>query len=70
MTLFTKIKKYLQTENACVISKNKIPEFVVLRWETYQNLISSVENMSVAKKMIEEEQSDGEYDIDINKIPV
>lgn len=70
MTLFSRIKKVLEVENACVISKNKNPLFVVLRWETYQKMVNSMEDALKIKGILEEEQSDGEYDIDINKIPV
>lgn len=66
MSVFEEIKKTLEKEDACVISKNNTPLYVTLRWDVYQKLH---ERLKQAEKE-DEEQRDGEYDIDINTIPI
>ena len=66
MSIFEKIKKTLETEDACVISKGSTPLYVTLTWDAYQRLHGRLEEVEKEK----EQQRDGEYDIDINTIPI
>lgn len=70
MTIFTKIKKALETEDACVISKEGIPLYAVVTHEKYQALLDALHKYEELQKFVEEEVREGEYDIDINKIPL
>lgn len=70
MTIFTKIKKTLETEDACVVSKEGIPLYAVVTYEKYQALIEKLKKYEELEKIVEEEVREGEYDIDINKIPL
>lgn len=70
MTLFSRIKKILETEHMCTVSRNKEPLYVVMRWDAYQRVTKVADDNTRAKELIDAEQQDGEYDIDINKIPV
>jgi PHD/YefM family antitoxin component YafN of YafNO toxin-antitoxin module len=70
MALFSKIKKILQEQNACVLSKNGNPEYVVLRWDDFQKMKNEIEELKKIKNQVELEREDEDYDIDINKIPV
>lgn len=38
-SLFSKIKNFLEKEDACTISQNGRPLFVVLKWEKFQEII-------------------------------
>ena len=69
MTLFSKIKKVLETEDACVISKQGTHVYAVITWKKYEALMEKLKKMDTLEKAVEEEK-DGGYDIDINKIPV
>ncbi|OGM90942.1 hypothetical protein A2755_01940 [Candidatus Wolfebacteria bacterium RIFCSPHIGHO2_01_FULL_48_22] len=70
MTIFSKIKKTLESEDACVISKEGIPLYTVVTYEKYQQLMDKLKKMDEIQKELEEEVKEGEYDIDINKIPL
>jgi PHD/YefM family antitoxin component YafN of YafNO toxin-antitoxin module len=70
MTLFSKIKKILENQDICVISKNGNPEYVVIKWQEFQKMRNNISQLKKLESQIEQENEDGEYDIDINKIPV
>jgi hypothetical protein len=70
MTIFSKIKKALETEDACVISKEGNPLYAVVTYEKYQTLVEKLKKYEELQKIVEEEVKEGEYDIDINKIPL
>lgn len=70
MTLFGKIKSALQKGDACIISKSGAPQYVAMRWEKYQEIIQQLEQAASLKERVDEEEENGEYDVDINTIPV
>ncbi len=70
MALFSKIKKILENQDACVLSKNGNPEYVVLKWVAFNKIQNKQDELSKIKSEIERETEDENYDIDINKIPV
>lgn len=70
MTVFSKIKKALETESMCTISKEGVPLYAVMTWERYRELSEKTEKLAEAQRTLEEETKEGEYDIDINKIPL
>ena len=70
MTLFSKIRKVLETEDACIISKEGVSLYAVITWKKYETLLKKLEKADGLQKIFEEEEKDGAYNIDINKIPV
>ncbi len=70
MTMFSKIKKLLETEDMCVVSKSGTPLYAVMTWEKFQGISDKIKKYEALQKIVEEEVKEGEYDIDINKIPV
>lgn len=70
MALFSKIKKILESQEACVLSKAGKPEYVIVKWDAYQKIKSSKDELSKLQSQVEEELKEEDYDIDINKIPV
>lgn len=66
MGVYEKIKKTLEQEDACVISKGNVPQYVTMKWETYQKLCEQKEDAEKAKR----DERNEEYDIDINAIPI
>lgn len=60
----------LETERMCVISKDAIPMYAVIRWDAYQEILGKMEKCKELEQTVNEEQMEGEYNIDINKIPV
>ncbi|MBP6855422.1 MAG: hypothetical protein KBC26_00345 [Candidatus Pacebacteria bacterium] len=70
MTLFSRIKKILESEHMCTVSYKKEPLCVVMRWDAYQRLTQTIKDNARARELVDAEQQEGEYDIDINKIPV
>jgi hypothetical protein len=70
MALFSKIKKILESQDACVLSKEGKPEYVVVKWSAFNKLKSKGDELSKLQSRVEEEIQDENYDIDINKIPV
>ncbi|KKS81724.1 MAG: hypothetical protein UV58_C0017G0014 [Candidatus Wolfebacteria bacterium GW2011_GWC1_43_10] len=69
MSLFSKIKKILETENACTISQDGNPLYVVLKWEKYQQITQEEKDLKSLKERVEAEEKE-EEGIDINSIPV
>ena len=70
MALFSKVKKILETQDACVLSKQGNPEYVVVKWSAFNKLKAKGDELSKLQSQVEEELQDENYDIDINKIPV
>lgn len=71
MSLFSKIKNALEQEEACIISKHGTPLYVSMRWDTYQELVSSKKELQLLQSQQERLQEEEDmYDIDINSIPV
>jgi hypothetical protein len=70
MALFSKIKKILETQDACVLSKSGKPEYVVVKWDAYQKIKGSTDELTKLQSQVEAELKEEDYDIDINKIPV
>jgi hypothetical protein len=70
MALFSKIKKILEEQEACVLSKGGKPEYVVVKWDSFQKIKGEGEELTKLKSQVDQELEDEDYDIDINKIPV
>jgi len=70
MALFSKIKKILENQEACVLSKEGGPEYVVIKWSAFEKLKSKGDELAKLQSQVEEELQEEDYDIDINKIPV
>ncbi len=70
MALFSKVKKILENQDVCVLSKNGNPEYVVLKWKSFNKIKDQQDELLKIKSQIENEAEDENYDIDINKIPV
>lgn len=70
MALFSKVKKILEQQEACVLSKSGKPEYVVLRWDAFEKMKDRGDELNKIQAQVEEELKDEDYDIDINKIPV
>ncbi|MCX7616243.1 MAG: hypothetical protein N2Z68_02535 [Patescibacteria group bacterium] len=68
-SLFSKIKNFLEKEDACTISQNGRPLFVVLKWEKFQEIIKEKKDLESLKQKLELTQKE-EEGIDINSIPV
>ncbi|HPW34292.1 MAG TPA: hypothetical protein PK367_00835 [Candidatus Paceibacterota bacterium] len=73
MALFSKIKKILESQDACVISKKDKPEYVVLRWDSFEKMRNAKNDLAKLQSQVEAELKEEDYEvenIDINKIPV
>jgi len=70
MALFSKVKKIMEEHDACVLSKEGKPVYVVIKWDSFQKIKGTGEELSKLKSQVAEELRDEDYDVDINKIPV
>jgi len=70
MTLFGKIRSALEKGDACTISRSGSPQYIAMRWERYQELMQKLQTLDSLRKQVDEEGEDGDYDVDINTIPV
>jgi hypothetical protein len=70
MALFPKIKKILEQQEICVLSKAGNPEYVVMKWGEFQKIKDNGNQLEKLKAQVEAESEEENYDIDINKIPV
>ena len=70
MALFSKVKRILEQQEACVLSKNGNPEYVVVKWNEFQKIKNNGNELKKLQAQVEAESEDENYDIDINKIPV
>jgi len=82
MTLFSKVKKIMEEHDACVLSKEGKPVYVVIKWDSFQKIKGKGEELSKLKSQVEEELKDEDYEVDpvryeklshgvdINKIPI
>lgn len=70
MTLFGKIRSALEKGDACIISHSGSPQYVAMRWEKYRELTQKLQTLDSLRKQVDEEGEDGDYDVDINTIPV
>jgi len=72
MSTFSHIKKLLEKEDACVVSKNGAPLYVAMRWEKYQQMAGDVKMLRNIRELKErQDEEDASYDVvDINSIPV
>lgn len=57
MTLFSRIKKILEKEEACVVSKGEAPLFAVIKWERFEKMRNRLECLEELEKDMEEENS-------------
>ncbi len=71
MSVFSKIKKILEREDVCVISKDNTPKFVAMKWDKWRDISDELSELKSIKEthseIIEEDDS---YTVDINDIPV
>ena len=70
MALFPKIKKILEQQEVCVLSKKGNPEYVVMKWDGFQKIKNNGDQLAKLQAQVEAESEEENYDIDINKIPV
>lgn len=77
-TVFEKIKKILEKEEACIVSKNGNPKYVAMTWNKYSQIADELKELRQLRETVaamppegvDHPQEDEEFDVDINSIPV
>jgi len=65
MATFEKVRRILEKEEACVISKHNNPKYVAMTWNKYQQMVDELRQLRQLRESIPAREMDDEFDVSL-----